>query len=79
MTAQDYYREHGNFVIASVSSLPAGLVEVNDWNEDDMSQYRWSVISTAEKEDLVAQNTEMGFANEIDRRYRFFYRVVALD
>lgn len=65
--------------MASVDRLPMGPLGRNDWNEDDMCEYRWSVIGEAAASDLADQNRATGWTMEPDKRFRFFYRVVALD
>lgn len=79
MTVRECYASTGHLVMASIERLPIGQFKRNDWNEDDMAEYRWAVVGPATAEDLHAQNATLGFTNDIDRRFRYFYRVVALD
>lgn len=76
---QEYYRQNGNVVMVSRERLPLGPMDRNDWNEDYMCAFRWSVIAEASKKDLIDQNRALGFDTKIDPIFRFFYRVVALD
>lgn len=74
-----YYAENGFLVIASVELLSKGPIEENDWNEDEMCEYRWSVVGEATREDLVQQNRILGHTNPIGPSFRYYYRVVAMD
>lgn len=79
MTIHEYYRDRGFMFMASVERLPMGPIQHNDWNEEEMCPYRWSVIGPAEKRDMEMQNLATGWGGEIDQDFRFFYCVVALD
>jgi hypothetical protein len=76
---QDYYRQRGYLVMASRDHCVSGPLERNDWNEDEMNNFRWSVICDSSPEELLEQNRFCGFDNAINPVFRFFYRVVALD
>lgn len=83
LTPQDFYREHGYLVMASAERItvndPPIPLDKNDWNEDDMCDYRWAAIAEASQQELVDANKAMGFTNAIHQKFRFFYRVIALD
>lgn len=79
MTDQEYYAKHGHLVMASVRPEPMGPLNSSDWNEDEMTAYRWMVMSVATREDLEAQNLIIDGHSRIDHRYRYFYRIVAMD
>lgn len=79
MTMQEYYAQHGAIIIASRDFLYSGPLDRNDWHEDDMAEFRWAVVADSSKQDLIDQNTALGFSNKIDPFFRFFYKVVALD
>lgn len=78
-TIQQYYAGNGHLVMASDSALPCGPLQRNDWNEDDMCEYRWSVVAESSATELLQQNAACGFDNAINPKFRWFYRVVALD
>ncbi len=76
---QDYYAAKGYLVMASDRPLQPGPLERNDWNEEDMCEYRWAVVADSSAKELLGQNAALGFDNAIDPKFRHFYRVVALD
>lgn len=79
MTPQEYYAREGEFVVTSTDPLKLGPLEKNDWNEDDMCAHRWTVTGEATREEFLRQKKALGYTNTIDHRFRFFYRVVAMD
>lgn len=78
-TIQDYYREHGYLVMASRDRCTIGPLEGNGWNEEEMMEFRWSVIGDSSRQELLEQNRFCGLDNPIHPVFRFFYRVVAMD
>lgn len=79
LTIKEYYQQNGFMFMASTSRLPMGPLERNDWNEDDMREYRWSVVEEAGLSDVQEQNRATGWTMKPDGRFRFFYKIVALD
>jgi hypothetical protein len=78
-TVRDYYRTRGHLIMAARERCELGPLQRNDWNEDDMTEYRWAVVADASRAELLEQNRFCGYDNAIDPVFRFFYRVVALD
>lgn len=76
---QAIYLAKGYIVMASVERCEPGPLTRNDWNEEEMSEFRWSVIGDSSREEMTEQNLATNWSNNIEPQFRYFYRVVALD
>lgn len=73
------YAERGYLVMASVDKLNPGPITRNDWEESEMTDYKWRVIATATREELEEQNRLVGWDKPVWGRFRYFYKIEAMD
>lgn len=73
------YAELGYLVMASNRPMAIGPFEDNDWNEEEMAEFRWKVIGNSNREELAEQNRRLGVGTKIHPSFRWFYRIEAMD
>lgn len=80
-TAQEYYAATGFLVIISNLSLPVGPIDnsKNTWRQPGFSDYCWTVISTATREEMRAQESVLGNDPYYSPSTYFLYCIIALD